>query len=121
MVVDDPAYLLLLENENLPRVAWIRLPVGPPWDYWTPKMSGSRRGTSEIRVNLRLQAPKTQISDALLEYLIWHELCHHLLPGRGHDAEFRRLESLWPDFMELDNELDRLHERFQIDGVTGAR
>jgi predicted metal-dependent hydrolase len=77
-------------------------------------MAGSTRGRPEIRINKQLQAPTTQIADELLEYLLWHELCHHVLPGRGHDAEFRRLESLWPDFARLDHELDTLHERFNL-------
>ena len=56
----------------------------------------------------------TQITDELLQFLPWHELSHHLLPGRRHDAEFRRLESTWPDFTRLDYELDTLHERFDL-------
>ena len=56
----------------------------------------------------------TQITDELLQFLPWHELSHHLLPGRRHDAEFRRLESTWPDFTRLDYELDTLHQRFDL-------
>ena len=61
-----------------------------------------------------LQAPRAQISDELSEYLLWHELVHHVLPGRGHDAEFRRLEALWPNFAKLDHELDSIHEGFDL-------
>lgn len=105
----------LQESENLPRVAWTRRPVKSTFGYWTTRMTGSRRGTPEIRINLRLRAPRTQVPDELLEYLLWHELCHHVLPGRGHDAEFRRLESLWPDFARLDHELDTLQDRYCLD------
>jgi hypothetical protein len=87
------------------------------WAYWSVRLQGRGRGKPVIRVSSVLQAPRTQVSDELLEYLLWHELLHHVLPGRGHDAEFRRLESEWPDFARLDHELDTLQERFDLSGV----
>lgn len=67
-----------------------------------------------IRINRVLKAHPALVPDRLIEALIWHELCHHLLPGRGHDAEFRRLEALWPDSAEQDSRLDSLHEEFDL-------
>jgi hypothetical protein len=44
-------------------------------------------------------------------------MLHNILPGRGHDAEFRRLEAMWPNADQLDFELDTLHEQFDIDRI----
>lgn len=50
----------------------------------------------------------------MLEFLIFHEMLHQLLPGQGHSAEFRRLERLWPDADAIDLKLESLHERFRL-------
>jgi hypothetical protein len=110
----------LLRTEYLPAADWTRRPVKSTFAYWAPRISGRGRGNPVIRVNRLLQAPATQVSDEVLQLLLWHELGHHLLPGRGHDAVFRRLEALWPDFASLDNELDTLHTRFNLDWVKPA-
>lgn len=107
-------YRELLRREHLPPVKWSSSRLRSAWGYWTVALVGARKGRPEIRINKTLQAPRTQISDELLMSLIWHELCHHLTPGRGHDAEFRRLEALWPGGSVLDHELDTLHERFDL-------
>lgn len=107
----------LLHPRVLPPADWTLRPVRGTWAYWSVRLQGRSRGKPVIRVNSALQAPRTQVSDELLEYLLWHELLHHVLPGRGHDAEFRRLESEWPDFARLDHELDTLQERFDLSGV----
>lgn len=107
-------YVWLLRREYLPAVEWTKRPVKSTFAYWAPRISGKGKGSPFIRVSRCLQAPATQISDDLLRFLLWHELCHHLMPVRGHDAEFRRLESMWPNFARLDAELDTLHERFDI-------
>lgn len=98
----------------LPEVSWTRRPVKNVWAYWSLKTSGQAAGRAVIRVNRILQAPRTQVPDDLLEYLMFHELLHHLLPGRGHDAEFRRLEAKWPNADALDLMLDTLHEQFDL-------
>jgi len=54
------------------------------------------------------------VSGELLEFLLFHGLLHRLLPGRGHDAEFRRLEAMWPHAADRDLELDSLHEQFEM-------
>ncbi len=106
-----------LHNENLPSVDWTRGRIQSAWAYWSLRMSGPAAGKPIIRVNRMLQAPHTQVSDDLLRYLLFHEMLHNILPGRGHDAEFRRLEAMWPNADQLDFELDTLHEQFDIDRI----
>lgn len=115
LLLSEPDYEVVLADKPwLPRADWTRKPITSSWAYWSWRRTTRARDKPVIRVNRALQAHRTQVSDELLVYLVWHELCHHLLPGRGHDAEFRRLEALWPDHLVLDNELDTLHERFKI-------
>lgn len=107
-----------LDDSDLPELAWTAR-VGPKawpaaWAYWTMKNTGQLKGQGVIRVHLSLRAPRSQISDEVLAYLVFHELLHHLLPGQGHSAEFRRLERLWPDADALDVTLDTLHERYRV-------
>lgn len=95
-----------------PRVGWARTPLKATFAYWIPRISGRAKGQPEIRANGMLQAPATQVSDDLLAFLLWHEHCHHVLPGHGHDAEFNRLLHLWPESARLYNDLDQLAEKF---------
>ncbi|MCA0329709.1 MAG: DEAD/DEAH box helicase [Actinobacteria bacterium] len=104
-----------------PPVRWTEGDVTSTWAHWSLKMTGRNRGQAAIRINRRLQARKSQISEDLLEYLVFHELLHDLLPGRGHDAEFRRLESLWPGADQHDLMLDTLYEKFSMDGPAQPR
>ncbi len=95
-------------------ISWTKRPVQSTLAYWAPRISGKSAGTSVICVNLALRAPKRAVSEAALEYLIWHELCHYITPGRGHDAEFRRLEALWPESTALDQYLESLCEDYDL-------
>lgn len=112
------AVLTRLDVNDLPELGWTRsvgVTVWPTaWAYWTLKNTGQLKGKGVIRVHRSLRAPRSQVSDELLKYLIFHEMLHHLLPGQGHSAEFRRLERLWPGGERLDLDLDTLHERFQL-------
>ena len=105
---------LLSQAYDPPAIRWTKTDVGSTWAHWSLKTTGKAKGRVEIRVNRRLQAPRSQVSEELLEYLIFHELLHDLLPGRGHDAEFRRLEAMWPDADRLDFVFDTLHEQFSL-------
>ncbi|PZS16990.1 MAG: hypothetical protein DLM57_09345 [Pseudonocardiales bacterium] len=105
---------------HLPDVQWTRRPVRSTYAVWVPRISGQSKGTPVIRVNRSLQAPATQVPAGLLRYLLWHELCHHVLPGHGHDAEFHRLLVMWPDFARLDHELDKLSERYDFGWAKAA-
>ena len=107
--------------DELPAVQWTRRPVQTTYAYWAPRIGGRAKGRPIIRVNLILRAPRSQVPDELLMFLLWHELCHHVLPGRGHDAEFNRLLVMWPDFARLDSELDTLPERYTFDRKASIR
>lgn len=100
--------------EPVPTIAWTRKPIRRALAYWAPRIAGKGQGTPVIRVNRLLCARLDQIPDAALEYLLWHEMLHQVLPGHGHDAEFRRLEALWPDADLRDHELDTLAERYDL-------
>lgn len=112
------AVLERLDVSDLPEPDWTAR-VGSKnwpaaWAYWSMKNTGQLRGQGVIRVHRALRAPRSQVSDEVLEFLVFHEMLHHLLPGQGHSAEFRRLERLWPDADLLDLQLDTLHERFRL-------
>ncbi len=84
------------------------------------KTTGQLKGRGVIRVHRALRAARTQVSDAVLDFLVFHEMLHHLLPGQGHSAEFRRLERLWPAADLLDLDLDTLHERYRLPTNVGS-
>jgi superfamily II DNA or RNA helicase len=112
------AVLEHLDLSDLPEVGWTAR-VGSKnwpsaWAYWTMKTTGQLKGHGVIRVHRALRAPRTQVSDAVLEFLVFHEMLHHLLPGQGHSAEFRRLERRWPAADNLDLALDTLHEHYRL-------
>ncbi|WP_214403719.1 DEAD/DEAH box helicase [Pseudonocardia lacus] len=111
---DEIAYSWILAHHP-PAADWTRQQVTSTWAHWSPRLTGRSAGEPIIRVNRALCVSPDQVPDELLEYLLWHELCHHLRPANGHDPEFRRLEHLWPDAVGLDHELDTLAERFRLD------
>lgn len=110
-----PRHLGVLLKHFAPPVEWTRRAVGSTWGHWSLQLQGRRRGEQVIRVNRMLRTIPEAASDELLAYLIYHELLHSLLPGQGHDTEFRKLESLWPRSAELDAEFETLHERWNLD------
>jgi len=109
--------LVRLDTTDVPQFLWTDHPIKNAWAYWSLPTTGKSKGKPIIRVNKALQAPATQVGDDVLMYLLYHEMLHHLLPGQGHDAEFRRLEALWPNADELDRRLDTLHEEFEINAA----
>lgn len=98
-----------------PPVEWTKRTVSSTWAHWSIRLQGRRRGEQVIRVNRLLRTGPEHIADELLAYLVYHELLHSLLPGQGHDAEFRELEALWPGSAELDAQFATLHERWDLD------
>jgi hypothetical protein len=109
-----PKHLRALLKEFAPPVEWTRRAVRSTWGHWSLRLQGRRRGEQLIRVNRILRTTREAVSDELIAYLIYHELLHSLLPGQGHDAEFRELESLWVGSAELDAEFATMHERWKL-------
>ena len=109
LLVNEEEYKGRLVNAELPSAEWSRKPRKGSWAYWTPRIRGRSKGRTYINVNCVLRAPASQVPDELLEFLLWHELCHDLTPNQGHDAEFRRLEAIWPDAQRYDHALDDIN------------
>ena len=103
-----------LNVTHLP-IRFSRGPRGDAWAYWSLKA-----GQPTIVVNKLLETTPAAVPDETLEYLIYHELLHHLLPGQGHDVQFRRLESLWPGIDQAELALMTLHERWDTRPVSRA-
>lgn len=113
--VGEDGYAAFLSSiGEVPVARWTCHPVESTFAYFTYHPRSKAPWWPLIRINRSLQLIKRQVPDELLTYLVWHELCHFMLWGRSHDAEFRRLEALWPDATRLDYELDTLHERVAI-------
>lgn len=91
--------------QELPKVRWSRRPLKTMHAHWS--LNG---GSPVITVSSSLEVSPKHVSDDLLRYLLWHELLHHVLPGHGHDAQFRHLEARWPRSLDLDRQLDTLGE-----------
>ena len=93
-------------------IDWTVRVTGTSFAHWSRKQTGKGAGREAIRVNRLLQASKRQVGDEILEFLVYHELLHHLLPGNGHDSYFRELEARWPGYEDCNKFLDTLHEEF---------
>jgi hypothetical protein len=109
--LDGEQVLDSLYLDELPACRWTAKSNRAFLATWTLRTAGKSAGSVMIRVNVALRVARKLVSDEMLEYLLFHELLHHLLPGHGHTAEFRRLESLWPGADQLDLAFDTLHER----------
>ena len=113
------------------------VPVDPAslrihWGAWVPMPRGQRRvrlgsmhvPTRTIRVHRMLD--DAWIPTGVIEYVVWHEVCHHLAPPlapgvrepRIHHARFRELESLHPQAQEasawIEQNLTRLMQRYRV-------
>lgn len=109
-----PRHLRALLEQFAPPVEWTKRAARSTWGHWSLQLQGRRRGQQVIRVNRLLRTTPKAVSDELIAYLIYHELLHSLLPGQGHDAEFRELEALWVGSAELDAEFETMHERWNL-------
>lgn len=98
--------------DNPPEVKWTSKVNKTTLGHWSINLTGRNSGRQIIRINTLLQTRSSAVPDEMIAYLVYHELLHHLLPGQGHDAEFRLLESLWPEATELNLAFDTLHERW---------
>jgi predicted metal-dependent hydrolase len=52
------------------------------------------------------------VPDEVLQFLIYHEILHNLLPGQGHDSEFREYEADWPGAIDNNLWLYTVHEKW---------
>ena len=93
-------------------IRFSKRPMQHAWAYWNIQLRGSAAGEPVIVVNKLLETTVEAVPDGVLEYLIYHELLHHLLPGQGHDGQFRRLEEVWPEIDRSELALMTLHERW---------
>lgn len=108
-----------LDVTDLP-VRFSRRPLRDAWAYWNIRLKGNSAGQPMIIVNQLLQTTPEAVPDAVLEYLLYHELLHHVLPGQGHDGQFRRLEELWSDIDQAELALMTLHERWDTRPINNA-
>jgi hypothetical protein len=90
-------------------VGWTSRPIRWAYGYHSYNRDTGRQ---LIRINRMLCAPEHVVSTELLDFLVWHELLHHILLAQGHDAEFMTLEQQWPDAAERNGELATFHERW---------
>ncbi|MEQ9450502.1 MAG: DEAD/DEAH box helicase [Pseudomonadales bacterium] len=100
--------------EEVPIVRWSRSVSRSSFGHWSIQLSGRNAGRQKICINRLLRAPAQDVPDKALEYLIYHELLHALLPGQGHDSEFRELEGRWPECEVWDAWFQTLHDRYDI-------
>lgn len=96
-------------------VAWSKRPSAYHLAYWTVSSTGRAKGRRRIRVNCIFRTKPNHVGDDMLAYLLWHELLHDVLPGHGHDAEFRRYEAMFPGALDLQTRWDLLGENWDLD------
>jgi len=94
-----------------PSIVWSRRVNVSLFGSWRPGR-GRSRAAGKIIINRLLNADPKYVDDAMLCYLIYHELLHDALPLRGHDPFFRRLERKWPNAHELDYRYELLSEEW---------
>ncbi len=98
-----------------PPVYWTRRVTSSTWGHWTIALGKKGAGRQQIRINRIMRTDPKLFPDEAVEYLLFHELLHHLLPGQGHDAEFRTLEARWPESTRWDEFFDTFHEKWDTD------
>lgn len=110
--VRDKLPMLAGGLENLPAIMWMTRPSNHVLGVYYEQRYGSGRGSGRIRINPIFNTTDKCVPDEMLDYLVYHELLHHLLPGRGHDQFFWKLEQKWCDSTRLDTAWDTLGERW---------
>ena len=76
---------------------------------------GDTPSEHHITINVLLRTEESIVSEELLGFLLWHELIHSVTPGQGHDAEFEYLETLWPEAVTRNTDLDALLHEWSAD------
>jgi superfamily II DNA or RNA helicase len=106
--LSEGAKLLGRELQHRGELEWTRRPMK---GWFGMATLGHQAGVGRIRISVLLDSP--DVSAATLKFLLWHEYLHlHLMAL--HTEEFRRLERLWPGYIECDREMDSLNERFGV-------
>ena len=86
--------------------------------FWGIHNFNPRTGEQRIRINCLLCC--REVTDEVLEFLVWHELLHHVLLSQGHDPQFTTLELKWRsdsgrEGAQINSDLATLDEHYQID------
>ena len=114
LALETAARILPLEHtvrlERLPVPRWTTHVNKATFGHASLTLTGKAAGRQIIRINSLLRTDEPTVTDEMVGYLIYHEMLHHLLPGQSHDAEFRRLEALWPNAVYLELSFATLHE-----------
>lgn len=71
-----------------------------------------KQGKGRIRINSMLNS--TKVSADTLKFLIWHEYLHLYFNEEAHTPRFRQWEQKWENWIDADEELDRLNDRYRI-------
>jgi hypothetical protein len=98
----------------LPEVQWSSNVVESYFGLWTFRRSGKAAGRATITINTLLQARRSIVSDEAIQFVIFHEFLHHLLPFRGHDEGFRELEARWPGAAAIEAGLHALADNYEM-------
>ncbi len=98
---------------DLPPLLWSSKPVGSYFGVYVRRRTGRNPGPYVIRINRVLSTTRQAVPDEMLEYVIYHEVLHHLLPMNGHDSVFVSHEAVWPGAAQWDRDLDMLSQRYE--------
>jgi predicted metal-dependent hydrolase len=108
----DEVYVNGLDHEII--VEWSPNVARSYFGIWTYKRSGRKAGTAKILVNRCLRTKPSIVSNEMLEFVIYHELLHDLLPFQMHSPLFRKLESQWPGIDDIEARLHTLGDTWEM-------
>lgn len=92
-------------------IIWTKRPI-KTWFGMAYYEHNTPFGSGNIRINCLLDSP--DVSAECMRFLLWHEYLHLYLKI-GHPKDFRRLEQMWPGYVDAYREMMTLSERFKID------
>ena len=95
-------------------VGWSHNVVSSYFGVWTYKRTGRNAGAAKITVNRWLRTRPSIVSNEMLEFVIYHEILHDLLPFQMHSPLFRQLEAKWPGIDDIEARLHTLGEKWEM-------